>query len=259
MTVGSSCTFEDSLRHEILSPIGCQSVQAMNGISYLKPELALYQYGLVYFKENEIKAIDGCDTKYYYDNIDLVDYTGKRQFNNKYLNEIGHINDGWFILGIDSSDLYYKCNHHDQLYNIFTKKTILLERNWDWGTWYSGYCSTFNYDCDNYSAMQHFIPIFADSAKYSAAFEGNGRKGPEFSKYFKKMLLKHHPDVVTEQVLKENAIVLFVTGNLTTNYRYDGDFLKNKPRTGGGKYGYIGGYHGLLLISKNGTVKKINL
>ena len=251
------CMFLDSLNQKIVQmPSSCRVSLPINRISYLKPKLELFQYGFVSFNGTEVKASTGytCNDIFYYNNIDLVDYSGKRQFNNKYINEIHHINDGWFMISIDSSDIYYKKEHHDQLYNIFTEKTIPLKRNWDWGTWVIGYCDNFDHDADRYNASQHFIPIFPDNV----VFANTGINEMDNSIHLKKMLLKYHPDVLTEKVLNEYSIVLFVTGSIAMNYGGD-SFLKNKPRTGSGEHGYPGGYHGLLLISKNGTIKKIDL
>ena len=262
MTFSQYNNFYDSVNNLILHIpeylIGYSTIENIS--SFEKPELKLYQFARVEYGNTELKGsvMRGVnEQKYYYSGLDLIDYKGNRIFNNKYLYRINHLIDGWFLLSIDSSDLFYKFNFKDRLYNIFTKKTIPLIRNWDWGKHKPDeYSNTHEvWDADDYFAADHFMVLY-DSTKYSKL------KNPAFVKRMKSWLLQYHSNVFSEKMLLENELVLFVTADIFGDYRWNDDFQKcrSKQRVEvNGDVWYSGGYHGLIIVSKNGTVKKIDL
>lgn len=172
----------------------------------------------------------------YYGAWDLVTPTGQSIFNNKYIYEIRHVKNGWFMLTVDSSDQAHYTKWSDQLYNIYTGQYVPLKRKFTWGRGSAFRCDGV-YDLDSHEPLEHFIPLF--NAKDSV------RNWP-YANYsrIKKKAMDFFGSAITESMLEKYALVLLcqeavysdLTGDLSALYA-------KRP------------YHELLLISNDGTVE----
>jgi len=134
--------------------------------------------------------------------MDIINSTGKNEFDNIYVTGITHISGNWFLVGVDNTHDPAFHKYADFIYNYKTKIKIPLSRITSLGI--STYI--YSHELDNYAASFIFIPVFSEKEELKI-IEGD-------SKLLKKLMIKNFPARLNEELLKTSEFCIISTSNV---------------------------------------------